>query len=35
MIDAARSDFTSQCRLPPNEFFADSFTYAAQSEAPA
>jgi CDP-4-dehydro-6-deoxyglucose reductase len=34
MIDAARSDFTSQCRLPPNEFFADSFTYAAQPEAP-
>ena len=35
MIDAARNDFTSQCKLPPNEFFADSFTYAAQPEAPA
>jgi CDP-4-dehydro-6-deoxyglucose reductase len=35
MIDAARADFTTRCGLPPNEFFADSFTYAAQSEAPA
>ena len=35
MIDAARMDFTSQRGLPENEFFADSFTYAAQTEAPA
>ncbi len=35
MIDAARSDFTTRCGLPENEFFADSFTYAAQPEAPA
>ncbi len=25
MVDAARADFTSQCSLPPEEFFADSF----------
>jgi len=35
MIDAARADFTTRCGLPPNEFFADSFTYAVQPEAPA
>jgi CDP-4-dehydro-6-deoxyglucose reductase len=34
MIDAARRDFAMQCGLPENEFFADSFTYAAQPEAP-
>jgi CDP-4-dehydro-6-deoxyglucose reductase len=34
MIDAARRDFATQCGLPENEFFADSFTYAAQPEAP-
>jgi CDP-4-dehydro-6-deoxyglucose reductase len=33
MIDAARSTFTSERGLPPDEFFADSFTYAAESEA--
>jgi CDP-4-dehydro-6-deoxyglucose reductase len=33
MIDAARRDFTQKCGLPPEEFFADSFTYAAESEA--
>jgi CDP-4-dehydro-6-deoxyglucose reductase len=33
MIDAARRDFTQQCGLPPEEFFADSFTYAAETEA--
>ncbi|HUH93500.1 MAG TPA: CDP-6-deoxy-delta-3,4-glucoseen reductase, partial [Casimicrobiaceae bacterium] len=35
MIDAARADFTTQRGLPENAFFADSFTYAAQTEAPA
>ena len=35
MIDAARRDFTTQCGLPAAEFFADSFTYAVQAEAPA
>jgi hypothetical protein len=33
MIDAARREFTQERRLPPEEFFADSFTYAAESEA--
>src|SRR5438874_1512165 len=35
MIDAARQDFTVQRGLPPNEFFADSFTYAVQPEPAA
>ena len=33
MIDAARRDFTTLRKLPPEEFFADSFTYAAEAEA--
>ena len=33
MVDAARTAFTSTRGLPEDEFFADSFTYAAQSEA--
>ena len=33
MIDAARRDFTQQCGLPATEFYADSFTYAAESES--
>ncbi|HET9763547.1 MAG TPA: FAD-binding oxidoreductase, partial [Casimicrobiaceae bacterium] len=33
MIDAARRDFTTLRRLPESEFFADSFVYAAQTEA--
>lgn len=33
MIDAARRDFTTSCRLPEDEFFADRFTYAAEAEA--
>ena len=32
MIDAARRDFTTLRALPPDEFFADSFTYAAETE---
>ncbi len=28
MIDAARADFTSGCKLPTEEFFADAFTFA-------
>lgn len=35
MIDAAKRDFVNECALPANEFFADSFTYAVQAEAPA
>ena len=33
MIDAARRDFVARAALPPNEFYADSFTYAAENEA--
>ncbi|OGA80382.1 MAG: CDP-6-deoxy-delta-3,4-glucoseen reductase [Betaproteobacteria bacterium RIFCSPLOWO2_12_FULL_66_14] len=29
MVDAARKDFTTQCNLPEEEFFSDSFTTAA------
>lgn len=29
MVESARRDFTSQCGLPADEFFADSFTSAA------
>ncbi|MDQ9169910.1 CDP-6-deoxy-delta-3,4-glucoseen reductase [Oxalobacteraceae bacterium R-40] len=29
MVDAARSDFTRQCRLPEEEFYADAFTSEA------
>lgn len=32
MVDAARRDFTSICRLPEDEFYADSFT--TQADAP-
>ena len=33
MIEAARRDFTALRGLPAEEFFADSFTYAAETEA--
>ncbi len=29
MVDAAQKDFTAQCRLPEEEFYADSFTSEA------
>jgi CDP-4-dehydro-6-deoxyglucose reductase, E3 len=32
MVDAARKDFSAQCRLPEDEFYADSFT--TQADAP-
>ena len=35
MVDSARRDFTSRCGLPPDEFFADSFTSAADKAAQA
>ncbi len=35
MVDAARAAFTAERKLPPEAFFADSFTYAAQTEPPA
>ncbi len=34
MIDAARREFSGLRRLPPDAFYADSFTYAAQPDAP-
>ena len=33
MVDAARRDFTSACRLPEDEFYADSFTTQADIAA--
>ena len=33
MVDAAKRDFTLQCRLPEDEFFADSFTTQADLAA--
>jgi CDP-4-dehydro-6-deoxyglucose reductase len=33
MVNSARRDFTQACRLPENEFFADSFTTAADKAA--
>jgi CDP-4-dehydro-6-deoxyglucose reductase len=29
MVDAARREFSTQCRLPPEEFYADAFTSEA------
>ena len=29
MVESAESDFTARCGLPADEFFADSFTSAA------
>jgi CDP-4-dehydro-6-deoxyglucose reductase, E3 len=34
MVDAARRDFTQQCGLPEDEFFADSFTTQADLASP-
>jgi CDP-4-dehydro-6-deoxyglucose reductase len=33
MVDSARRDFVQQCRLPEDEFFADSFTTQADLAA--
>ena len=35
MVDAARKDLTTQCRLPEEEFYADSFTTQADLPQPA
>jgi CDP-4-dehydro-6-deoxyglucose reductase len=35
MVDSARTDFTAKCRLPEDEFFADSFTTQADLAQPA
>ena len=33
VVDSARHDFTAQCGLPEDEFYADSFTSAADLAA--
>jgi CDP-4-dehydro-6-deoxyglucose reductase len=35
MVDAARNDFTLKCRLPAEEFYADSFLTEADKAATA
>ena len=35
MVDSARADFVSQCKLPEDEFYADSFTTQADLAKPA
>jgi CDP-4-dehydro-6-deoxyglucose reductase len=35
MVDSARADFTANCRLPEEEFYADSFTTQADLAQPA
>ncbi len=35
VVDAARRDFTAQCGLPPDAFFADAFTTSADTANPA
>jgi CDP-4-dehydro-6-deoxyglucose reductase len=35
MVDAARRDFTTLCKLPEDEFYADSFTTQADVAQPA
>jgi CDP-4-dehydro-6-deoxyglucose reductase len=35
MVDSARADFTAKCRLPEEEFYADSFTTQADLAQPA
>jgi CDP-4-dehydro-6-deoxyglucose reductase len=34
MVDAAQNDFTAQCGLPAEEFYADAFTSEADLAAP-
>ncbi len=34
MVDSARADFTRRCKLPEEEFYADSFTTAADLAKP-
>ena len=33
MVEAARRDFSAQCQLPPDEFYADSFMTEADKAA--
>ena len=34
MVDAARNDFIATCKLPEDEFYADSFTTQADTAQP-
>jgi CDP-4-dehydro-6-deoxyglucose reductase len=34
MVDSARADFTAVCKLPEDEFYADSFTTQADLAQP-
>jgi CDP-4-dehydro-6-deoxyglucose reductase len=34
MVDAARKDFIASCKLPEDEFYADSFTTQADLGKP-
>jgi CDP-4-dehydro-6-deoxyglucose reductase, E3 len=34
MVEAAHHDFTSQCRLPEDEFYSDSFTPSVPESGP-
>jgi CDP-4-dehydro-6-deoxyglucose reductase len=34
VVESARRDFSAQCRLPPDEFYADSFLTEADKAAP-
>jgi len=34
MVDSAKNDFTTLCKLPEEEFFADSFTTQADLASP-
>jgi CDP-4-dehydro-6-deoxyglucose reductase len=35
MVDSARRDFIARCKLPEDEFYADSFTTQADTAQPA
>jgi CDP-4-dehydro-6-deoxyglucose reductase len=35
MVDSARRDFIARCKLPEDEFYADSFTTQADTAKPA
>jgi len=35
MVDSARKDFITACKLPEDEFYADSFTTQADTAQPA
>jgi CDP-4-dehydro-6-deoxyglucose reductase, E3 len=34
VVDSARAEYSGVCRLPPEEFFADSFTSEADKHGP-